>query len=841
MKKEIIRIIVCVFIFFTSIFIISAIMNKGNSDMTAEMKRASFPLVSVQVGNDEINCLHGFSQKMEESSQRDTIVCLPEDRSVNLIVDRYGTGIQGMTFEVRSVDGERLVESTDIYHYTEENDRIFAGIQVKDLIEKETEYSLVILLKLENGNTIRYYTRIIQAAEYPQKEMIAFAKDFSARTFDKEAARELTKYLESNAEGDNTTFHKVTIHSSFAQITWGDLNIKKEMEPDIFLRQIDKEVGVIELSYYVSEQKGKNKVLYKVKEYYRLRYGGERMYLLDYERTMDQIFEPENPEFSGNKINLGITNSDIKMVESEGGKVFSFVQGNRLFSYNITDNKLAVLFGFYDNENWDKRTFYDAHDIQILSMDETGNVRFLVCGYMNRGAHEGGVGVQVYYYNSMLNTIEEEIYIPYGKSYKIMKADLENLAYVNNHNMFYLLIEGTLYAVDLDTKNYEVLTKNLSSDSYQVSASKRMVVWESDKNEIGANALTLMDLNSGKVSTIKGGSEKYIKPLGFMGEDLIYGIALQSDVGKDSTGGLVFPMYQLNIQSNINSVETTYEKDGYYIIDTQIMDNQINLKRVTKSENGTNYISAPDDQLINSEAVLEGTNTIEVAATAVYEKIVQIAVKSTLSTKNIKKLTPKEVLYEGGRELVLEEASNLERYHVYAPDGSLLLYEKPSDAVKMATSISGTVVNDNGGYVWKKTVRSLKNQIMKIEEASVTDEKDSVAVCLDTMLKAEGILKNTENMLNQGESIKQILSENFPDYQVLDLSGVPLDAILYYVNKDLPVMAKLDDGTAVLIIGFNELNTVIMNPSTGKITKKGMQDSTTWFEENGNRFITYVK
>lgn len=841
MKKEIIRAIVCVIVFFTSILIISAIMNKGNSDMTAEMKKASFPLVSIKAEKDEINCLHGFSEKMEESSQRDTVVCLPEDRRIQLVVDCFSTGVQGMSFEVRSVDGERLVESTEIYDYTKENDRIFASIQVKDLIESETEYSLVILIKLENGNTIRYYTRIIQAPQYPQEEMIAFAKDFSTRTFNKEAARELTKYLESNAEGDNTTFHKVTIHSSFAQITWGDLNINKEMEPDIYLRQIDKEVGVVELSYYVSEQKGKNKVLYKITEYYRLRYGSDRMYLLDFERTMNQIFDPDNPEFSANKINLGITNSDIKMVESEGGKVLAFVQGNRLFSYNITDNKLAVLFSFYDAENWDKRTLYDAHDIQILSIDETGNVRFLVCGYMNRGMHEGGVGAQVYYYNSMLNTIEEEIYIPYLKSYSILKADLDNLAYVNNNNMYYLLIEGTLYSVNLQSKKYEVLANNLNYDSYQVSASKRMVVWESDKKSIGANALTLMDLNSGKVSTIEGGNGKYIKPLGFMGEDLIYGIAHQSDVGKDNTGSLIFPMHQLKIQSNVNSLEDTYEKDGYYVIDAQITDNQINLKRVAKAEDGSSYVIAPDDQIINSEVVTEGENTIEVAAIAVYEKIVQIAVKSTLSTKNVKKLTPKEVLYEGGRELALKEASDLERYYVYAPNGDLFIYEKPSEAVKMAASISGTVVNDDGGYVWKKTIRNLKNQIMKIEETSVTEEKNSVAICLDTMLKTEGILKNTENMLNQGLSIKQILSDNLPDYQVIDLTGVSLEAILYYVNQDLPVMAKLDDGTAVLVIGFNELNTVIMNPTTGTIYKKGMQDSTTWFEENGNRFITYVK
>ena len=79
------------------------------------------------------------------------------------------------------------------------------------------------------------------------------------------------------------------------------------------------------------------------------------------------------------------------------------------------------------------------------------------------------------------------------------------------------------------------------------------------------------------------------------------------------------------------------------------------------------------------------------------------------------------------------------------------------------------------------------------------------------------------------------------DYEVLDLTGCPLDAVLYYVNQDIPVLAMLQDGSAVLVIGFNEQNTVIMNPEKGTVYKVGMNDSTEWFEQNGNCFITYIR
>ena len=83
--------------------------------------------------------------------------------------------------------------------------------------------------------------------------------------------------------------------------------------------------------------------------------------------------------------------------------------------------------------------------------------------------------------------------------------------------------------------------------------------------------------------------------------------------------------------------------------------------------------------------------------------------------------------------------------------------------------------------------------------------------------------------------------DHFTDVQVLELSGVNLDAILYYVNLDIPVLVALDDKEAMLVIGFNELNIVVMNPTTGSVYKIGMKDATKLFEEHGNLFTTYLK
>lgn len=839
MKRSLIKTAVFILTFVLSLFIISGIMNQGNTDMTTEMSQASFPLIYMNIDSERVNCLHGYAQEMEGSYLRDSITVIPQGRTVQFEIDKFHTDIQDISYELRSVDGERLVENGEIVNKEEGKESISGSVTLKDLIEAKTEYNLIFLLKTET-NEIRYYTRIILAEDYAVKEKIAFVNDFHKRTFDKEAAKDLTKYLESNAEGDNTTYAKVDIHSSFHQITWGELQVEKVTEPVIDIKEIAEQTGSFQMNYIVSIAEGKGKNYYHIEEYYRVRYTPDRIYLLDFERKMGQILDEGADIYAANKISLGITEEDVQLVESDGGNIFAFVNANRLYSYNVTDNKLAVVYGFYDKKNADARTMYDGHDIRILEVDETGDVHFMVYGYMNRGRHEGSVGLQICDYNSQTNTVEEAIYIPYKKSYQVLRSDVEQLSYISKSNLFYVMLDRTIYAVDLTGKTYEVLASHLYDGNYQISESNAMIVWQEGEDRYADTTLILMNLNSKKRTEIKAGAGEVIAPLGFMGEDLIYGLAKSTDIVRDETGRVTFPMYKVIIQDELGRVLHTYHQDGEYVTGSKIEDNQITLSRVSKKENGE-YQEIEDDQIMSTELAQVGNNYVETVITESYEKIVQIAVKSNIDSKSLQILTPREVLFEGGRELTIDgEQEEREFYYVYGKEGIAGIYMNPGSAVNLAYSISGVVVNDKGGYVWQKGNRSIKNQIMAITGTEITEEKNSMAVCLDTILKFEGIMRNTEYQLNKGETVIGILEENLVQAQILDLTGCSLDAILYYVNKDIPVLATLNDGNAVLVIGFNELNIVVMDPLTGTVYKKGMNDSKSWFEENGNCFITYV-
>lgn len=841
MRITLIKGAIVIIVFFSALFVISNLMNKGNADMTTEMGAATYPVVTMNYGGFRINVLHGYRDAMEVSQMRESLTPLVSGRKVNLDIDTYGNRVNGIRFEVRSVDGGRLIEDTTVKEYEQTNDQVKASFGIKDLIENNREYLLVLILTMGNNDQIRYYTRIINPEEYYVADKLEYITDFSRKTFDKEAAKELTKYLESNSEGDNTTFGRVTIHSSFQQVTWGELDVKRETGEEITIKDLGPETGNFVMEYYVSMPYVGETCYYRVKEYYRIRYTEERIYLLDYERTMNQIFNEKGKVYANNKIMLGITGEEIPLRESEGGNVVAFVTGNRLYSYNLADNKLALLFGFYDEENSDSRTLYDGHKIKILNIDEGGNVFFLVYGYMNRGRHEGQVGISLSFYDSSVNTVEEMIYIPCDCSQDILMEEVDQLAYINKNGKLYLMWENRMYGIDIVNRSSEIVVENLTEENYKVSDSNRMVVWQKTDERQKSRELVLMNLVSGSQKTIRAGSGERIIPIGFMEEDLIYGIAREREIQEDYAGNSIIPMYVIRIENETAGVLKEYRQEDIYVLSGEVQGNQIILERVVKQEDGT-FTETVEDQIMNSESELQTQNTIEIAAVDKYAKLTQISLKSKIEADALMHLTPREVLFEGGRGItLLESQEEIERYYVYGKYGIETVSTEAGKAVKLADSISGIVVAGDGEYIWKKGNRSLRNQIMAIQGEQMSEERNSLAVCLDTILAYEGIVRNSEYMLRRGDSVLTILRESLENEQVLDLTGCTLDSVLYYVNKDIPVLAMMEDGSAVLIVGFNEKNTVIMNPETGTVYKVGMNDSVSWFEQNGNRFITYIK
>lgn len=845
MKKILIKAAVFVAVFLVSLIVVGRFMNRGHDNITMEMAEAVFPVIVMERNGLDYNELHGYAHTMNTAFQRDVVTVLGENRDTSFTVETFGTGVEGISMEVRSVDGSRLIEEGPIADYTEYGGTISARVALKDLIEKDTEYMLALILTLEDEREIYYYTRVIWSDSLFVDEKLAFVADFHERLYDRERAKELTRYLETNAQlQDNRSFHYVNIHSSFRQITWGDLAVTEETEPRIQLKEIAGQTATLLVDYVVSSSEGKSKVFYQTQEYYQIRYTPDRIYLLDYERNMTQIPEPDRM-YANDKILLGITGTDIPIWESGDGNILVFQVADRLFCYHAGNNRLTSIFSFYDEKHADIRTLYANHAIKILDVDEGGNVQFVVYGYMNRGRHEGEVGIQLYSYDSSLNTIEEIVYIPVRVSYAVLDAEMQQLLHLNRNQKLYLTLDSKVYCIDLEERNYSVLVDAAWDGAIQVSDNHKILVSLNGENQADSyhcTGITIHNLNSESRQVITVASDETIRPLGFMGEDIIYGVARQEDIIEENSGRVFFPMYKVCICNADGRLLKEYEQPGMYVTGCTVEDNQITLERWTKSENGV-YTESTKDQIMNNEEEETGVNAIVTANIDIYESYVQIQTKKEIDSKTIQLLNPREVVFEGGRELQLPVSDSDERYFVYSPYGVSGIFHSPATAVSEAYPLFGRVVDGDGNCVWLRGNRVARNQIMAIRETSAAEGQSSLAVCLDTILKFEGISSNSAYQLKQGKTVKEILEDNLENTRALDLTGCSLDSILYYVNQDIPVLVLLKNGEAVLVTGFNDRQVVILEPSRSRDTlyKMSMTDAAEWFTENGNSFMTYIR
>ncbi|MBQ0042117.1 MAG: hypothetical protein KBS85_02175 [Lachnospiraceae bacterium] len=808
--------------------------------MTKEMDSATLPLIYVNMDGELINPMHGYTVQQDMSYLRDSITPLSDSRGVSFAMERFGHTIDSINMEVRSITGKRLIENGEVTVSSTLDDMLYFDLQLKDLIDDNKEYQLKLSIIEDGSKEIFYYTRIIHASEYHSVEKIDFAKQFHDRTFDKEEVKQLARYMETGNKNDNSDFGIVDIHSSLDQLSYGELNVKEYIRPSYTITELAQQTASIKCDFVASTRVDDVIEYYRIEEYYRLRYTVDRIYLLDYRREMSKILNTDNNLYlDGGNIQLGIQANDTQIYESDSGNVLAFENAGRLFCVNVSESKISELFSFYSVKSMDERTLYNGHDIHVLSVDENGMITFTVYGYMNMGDHEGEVGIAVYQYNSLTNTTEERAFVPYKKSAVILREEMNDLTYLSKSEVYYFVLDRTIYGLHLADRRVDVLATGIVKDGFKISSDQSNIAWQVEADVNHSKSLILMNLNTQASSEIRGESGQYIKPIGFMGSDFIYGVANKEDVYTDMAGMTTFAMCLLRIQDDNGSLLKEYSEDEIFVDDAQIHGNQMILSRVKKAKDGVSYVKISDDQIISSEVEANHVNSLSSYSDELFKNQWILIIDKKDEKRSLQKLTPKFVLFEGSRKAALLEVENEDEYYVYGQKGVIGIYENPSDAVIVANDNSGVVMDDDGEYVWIKGNRSSRNQIMAIKHVQATEEKGSVAVCLDTVLGYEQIIRNSQYLLDEGENAKSILEKNMENATVLDLTGCTLDSVLYYVNRDIPVLAVVGE-QAYLIIGFNENQIVLMDPTSDGLYKKNTVDMSDYFKNHGAVFLTYI-
>lgn len=837
MKKLILKVLSIAAAFLLGLVCMSYFMSAGNRDLTDSMAQATLPLVYLEQNGRKLNLMHGYTQPMDGGLLREAVLPLPSDRKIKLSIQCPNIEVQQLFYEVRSLDTRRLVEDAQITDYRWEDEELLAEFQLKDLLDEGEEYLLVLKLELERGGEACYYTRLLNLPEHHLKECMDFIMLIHEALFDKENTVNITSYLEPDSSADNTTLAYVNIHSRYRQMIWDTMEVQKTGPVRIYLADLEGSIAAVRLEFeVVHENEAGERERYQVQESYRVRYTEQRMYLLNYERSVDRIFDPDLDVFFPNSIQLGILNTQVEYEKNEEENIVAFVQNGELWCYDVAQNKLSYVFGFRDGE--DLRCSYEEHTIKIIDVDESGSMNFLVYGYMNRGRHEGKTGISVYTYNALTNSVEERIFVESSKPYGILQAEVGKLAYVNKQEILYLYLQGSICRIDLKTRSYEEIVSGISEECCMMSEDGRLVAWQRENSLNESQAVEILNLETNRKRTVEAREGFYIRALGFMGTDFIYGEARKEDITKSITGSFVFPMGYVAIQDENGARvrEFSYEQQGKYVVDISIESNRTTLDCVSKSEDGS-YLEALPELITKNTAETVEKIALDIRNSETKKREFYLQLTDNRGEAQMKRLLPKLVLFEGSRSLKLEEEEEDPRYFVYAYHGRLAgVYGSANEAVQMAHEQMGVVVDSSQSYIWKRGGRKTRTELAGLENPQQRPGESSMQAAIEMLLGSENNYVDITSDLEEGRTPYEILSEHL-NGRVLNLSGCSVSMVLYYVSQGYPVLALESGDTAELITGYDPQNILLLDPITGETYRKGMNDSTQMFEELGNLFI----
>ena len=814
MKNFFKRFLVLLVVFILGVAGTAFLMNNETTDDRSDMNDAVLPEVMVQFGDVLTNRMYGYRQPMEADFVRDSVTPLDTTKKLTLVVNPYDTKVRNLSYEIRTSDGSKVMENRTIKSLDTGSDGYLrTEIEISSGLLMNQEYSLQITLSTNHGDAY-YYTRVVSRSATYTEQYAKFADDFVQMSLDKTQADNLAAYLETSDSASSRNFAGLNINSPLADISWGNLNPQLSKAGIPVIKDINETTASISIEYEISAQnENGNTEYYLVTDFYRMRYDETRIRLLDFKRSASEVFDPSLSVISNSGLLLGVRSKDVDYLTNEDGSVTAFTQNGDIWSYVPDTGKFVEIFTFRRDTESDFRDAGVEHDIKLLSVENNGDVDFMVYGYMNRGAHEGYSGVGIYHYNNDQGAIEEQVFIPCTESFEFLQEDLGTLSYVNQSGQLFIMIAGNLYQINIDENTYEVLADHIDSDDFGVSVTNAHAAWKSESGDY-AGQIEFIDFDTMERRRIAPEASQKLDLLGFMNEDLIYGIVLDGDTLPNATGYMIDGITTFRIEGFDGTVKKEYHQDGLYVAGVTVGTTLMEFTLVQKS--GDIYKGVKKDNIMNNSTAATDKTSVEQTSSSRQGVIVRLTFEDSPSSEEPLILYAK--VRNAGEKVVdiqVDKSSVEEVYYVYAGGGLDSVWTDPAKAVQRADKQTGVVLNRAQQYVWERG--NMKTQIT----LNTTDIPEIIRTAsLD--------VQNLQNGL--GDSAK-----------VTDLTGCSLENVLYEVSAQRAVIARTGSDSSVVIVGYDQYNTYLLDPSTGEVKPYGMNDSTALFKNAGNMFITYLE
>lgn len=761
------------------------------NEESPEEARGAFPVITFQLGDGRtVNETHGYLDEMAIPSLRKTVV--PTDGTHTLYAKIEGAGdITKAVYEVLDLSGEEQFETGELSLSEEKGKEGLVKFQFGDVWRNEREAILCITLTVRDGSVVRYYTRITREAPLNTEKCVNFACDFSKWTQTDAFSADVAAYLEPNAKGDRTTQQHVTLNSSVDQVMWGDMDVESFTEPEVTILETTESYTCLALRYRASFDRTQEIGDCLVEEYYRIRCAKKGIYLLDFDRTVEEEFRPENAICGTSGLEFGIADPSLLWCADKAGERACFVRDGALWEYERSENILTKIFPVEANEDFTDR---DVSRLIPVSISEKGNVIFLAAGYRSGGEREGHVGMELFSYDSAENEVTSLLYYNFSEGERYVLKDLtEHIHYSRTLNAVYLSLGHELYRIDLESGEEHLISDKVLLPGEE--AGTNVVCIFSDAGDLAVyptseDSIEVLNMDTGRSYRIEPEGGGRLLPIGFIGGDLAYGVARISDIGTDESGAEVLPMYQVRIITTEGELQKSYEREGMWFLRAEATDALVTLHCAAKD--GEIYRASGEEYIKNNEEAEIQNIRMESWQDAICKKMMRLTFPELLPDEEPKKTQAQTAAENSPREFFIEAPER----HAFAVYGKGVFQSLQSDAgmaIVIADSVAGVVTDEKGHFFWERGNRDL---IHEIEGASYGPVPDGS----------------------------------------INVSGVTAEELCCLINQNRMIYASAGEGVTWVLIGYDEGALYYLDGEGGERKGIGLADAENLFAENGRSF-----
>ena len=773
MRAKKFRYIIFVFVFLLAVigFLLYSFLGKEKNETIGgdiEGSDLNIPKLYNVLDDYYINKMYGYSNEMDAAVSDNILSLVLDDFSMKFrIVDADISEIEDFDYSIRKFDTNELVESGE--RTKVESDII--DLHLSSLMEENKEYSLELKL-YTNGKTYHYYSRIIRSNTEFLKKLIDMANTFSNNNFDSNTARDNSVYLESDGTGNSRGLEYVTLKSDFEMISYNGMSLTPA-EKEVTLVNYNGKVGEIHFSF-TADAYGKT---YNIEENFICKSGAQRLYMLDYTRTMNQKIL--NKLTVDKKIDLGMGNRGSRIITNAKVDKIAFLADNKLFLSDGKKENVDVIYSCGKNN-------------YIMPLKFGDGLYFINYGYNLDDSHIGEVGVCLLKYMEDTKKVSKLAFIKTDVDFDSLKESIDELAYMGDSGMLYIKLLDKVVGLDITSGSYVTVAENLETGKYSISQDKSLLSWN-----VG-DGLNIYNFAVGENKQLDNANEVML-PIGYIGSDLV--VAIQSqNISNTVNGKSVGSIFEkISIYNNLLELQKEYTYDGRYIDNINVSGNRVHIELY--QYDGENFTRLGEDTIISSKSVASESRLSSYAD----------SYRGKNYVIDYTKKIDREISYSKTLEI---EASDLEydielntsylknMYYVYINSKLKGIYDDPVRAVEDAYTDMG-FVRRNGIMIY---VRAM------VDTASNINFEASAA----------------------GEYVNY-----WENNELTRFRGITLKEAMYFLTIKKPVFTFTAINNPVILTGYDSKTVTIYDINTSSIQKIDINEAQSIFNSTQNDFSCF--